>query len=107
MIYYVNVAAPAGGNGSKEKPFNKIQNAADLAQAGDEVIVAPGIYREAVNPKNAGKPGKPIIYRSEKMLAAHITGAEPAKNGKKLMVMFILHVYQMQFLEILIHTQLL
>lgn len=84
MIYYVNVAAPAGGNGSKEKPFNKIQNAADLAQAGDEVIVAPGIYREAVNPKNAGKPGKPIIYRSEKMLAAHITGAEPAKKWEKV-----------------------
>ena len=51
MKYYVNAAAAAGGDGSEKKPFNKIQMAADIAAAGDEVIVKPGIYRENVNPK--------------------------------------------------------
>lgn len=80
MTYYVNVAAANGGDGSKNKPFNKIQAAADRAVAGDEVIVAPGVYREAVNPKNGGTADKRIVYRSEKPLAAHITGAEEVKN---------------------------
>ncbi len=84
MKYYVNVKAAKGGDGSEKKPFNTIQKAADLAVAGDEVIVAPGIYREAVNPKNAGMPGKPVIYRSEKPLGAHITGAEVLSGWTKV-----------------------
>lgn len=84
MTYYVDIKAAAGGDGSKEKPFNLIQSAADIAVAGDEVIVAPGVYREYVNPKNAGEEGKPIVYRSEKPLAAHITGAESVKDWQKV-----------------------
>ena len=41
MKYYVNVNAASGGDGSEKKPFNKIQLAADIAKAGDEVLVAP------------------------------------------------------------------
>ncbi len=84
MTYYVNVNAADGGNGSKEKPFKKIQNAAEIAVAGDEIIVAPGVYREYVNPKNGGTEDKRIVYRSEKPKAAHITGAEEVKNWEKL-----------------------
>ena len=39
MKYYVDCRAAAGGDGSENKPFNKIQQAADIAVAGDEVIV--------------------------------------------------------------------
>ncbi|MCR4578990.1 MAG: right-handed parallel beta-helix repeat-containing protein, partial [Treponema sp.] len=84
MKYYVDASAAAGGDGSEKKPFSKIQSAADIAKAGDEVIVAPGMYREAVNPKNAGEEGKPIVYRSSKYREAHISGAEEVKNWTKV-----------------------
>ena len=54
MIYYVAANASRNGCGTKEKPFQTISEAAGIACAGDEVLVAPGIYREYVNPKNGG-----------------------------------------------------
>ena len=39
MIYHVNAHAAANGDGSREKPFQTIQAAANVAQAGDEVLV--------------------------------------------------------------------
>ena len=48
MIYYVNNSAPKNGNGTKEMPFKFINDAAKIAKAGDEVLVAPGIYHEYV-----------------------------------------------------------
>ncbi|SEQ55977.1 Right handed beta helix region [Treponema bryantii] len=84
MKYYVDCRTAAGGDGSENKPFNKIQQAADIAVAGDEVIVAPGIYREYVDPKNAGEEGKPIVYRSAKPREAHITGAEVLSGWTKV-----------------------
>ena len=83
MIYYVNGSVNQSGKGTKDSPFKTIQQAAEIAVAGDEVIVAPGIYREYVNPKNGGTKDKPIIYKSEKIKAAHITGAEQIKNWEK------------------------
>ena len=52
MIYYVNNSAPKNGNGTKEMPFKFINDAAKIAKAGDEVLVAPGIYHEYVDPVN-------------------------------------------------------
>lgn len=80
MKYYVNVHAAQGGDGSKEKPFGRIQEAAKRAVHGDEVIVAPGIYREAVSPVNGGSDDARIVYRSEVERAAVITGAESVKD---------------------------
>jgi hypothetical protein len=78
MILYVNVNAGREGNGSKERPFRSINEAAQIAKPGDEVLVAPGIYREYVDPKHAGTEDARITYRSTEPLGAMITGAEPA-----------------------------
>ena len=61
-------------------PFKHINDAAQVAVAGDEVLVAPGIYREYVNPQNAGTEESRITYRSTEPLGAVITGAEEVKD---------------------------
>ncbi len=81
--YYVNINASRDGDGSKKMPFKHINDAAKVALPGDEVVVAPGIYREYVNPRNAGLEDARIAYRSEKPLGAVITGAEELKTWKK------------------------
>ncbi|MBQ8139820.1 MAG: right-handed parallel beta-helix repeat-containing protein [Lachnospiraceae bacterium] len=82
-IIYVDINASKEGNGSKEMPFKHINDAAKVAKPGDEVIVAPGVYREYVCPVNAGLEDARITYRSEKPLGAVITGAEEVKTWKK------------------------
>ena len=84
MIYYVNSTALWDGNGKRETPFRQINDAARIAKPGDEVVVAPGIYREYVNPLNGGTKDKRIVYRSEEPFGAVITGAELITGWKKV-----------------------
>ena len=83
MIYYVSAGAFRSGDGTREHPFKTISEAARLAAAGDEVVVAPGVYREYVDPANGGESGARITYRSEKPLGAVITGAEEVRHWEK------------------------
>lgn len=80
MKYFVDATAATGGDGSEKRPFQKIQQAADLALPGDEILVYPGIYRENVHPVHAGTQESPICYRSVEPLKAVITGAQPLSN---------------------------
>ena len=80
MKIYVDANAGRDGNGSREMPFRHINDAAQTALPGDEVLVAPGIYREYVNPRHAGTEEARITYRSTQPLGAVITGAEPVKS---------------------------
>lgn len=82
MKYYVDARAERDGDGSKQRPFKHINTAAQLAKPGDEVLVEPGIYREYVDPKNAGTEDARITYRSTQPLGAEITGAEEVKDWK-------------------------
>lgn len=83
MDIYVSVNADRNGWGTKEAPYRSISEAAKVAKAGDMVIVAPGIYREYVDPIHAGTEDKRIVYKSEEPLGAVITGAETVKNWEK------------------------
>lgn len=76
MKIYVNACAGHDGNGTKETPFRRIREAAKIARPGDEVLVAPGVYREYVDPANGGTEDARIVYRSVEPLGAVITGAE-------------------------------
>lgn len=80
MKIYVDANAGHDGNGTEERPFRRIQLAADIAHPGDEVLVAPGVYREYVSPVNAGTEDARITYTSTTPLGAVITGAEELKG---------------------------
>lgn len=76
MNIYVNANALRDGNGTQSQPFRTINEAAKIAKPGDHVLVYPGIYREYVDPVNAGTPEARITYESVQPLRAVITGAE-------------------------------
>lgn len=84
MKYYVSAAVLQTGDGAQQSPFQTIQEAAQIAQPGDEIIVAPGIYREAVNPRYAGTEAARIVYRSSEPGVAVITGAEPITGWEQV-----------------------
>ena len=83
MIYYVDQNTKSQGSGTKEHPFLTISAAAKAAKPGDEVLVMPGVYREYVDPQNAGTEDARITYRSVEPLKAVITGAEIVKGWEK------------------------
>lgn len=76
MKYYVDINAKPDGCGTEESPFRTISEAARAARAGDTVLVAPGIYRENVDPVSSGTEEERITYVSTEPLGAVITGAE-------------------------------
>ena len=84
MIWYVNSDAFRDGDGSQCRPFRHINDAAQLAHPGDEIVVAPGIYREHVIPRYAGTEDARITYRSEIPGKAVITGAEAVTNWENV-----------------------
>ena len=72
--YYISADAPAGGDGSKAKPFAKIQSGLDKAMPGDTVELAPGVYYERVSFPRSGEYKKPIRLNGPR--SAIIDGSE-------------------------------
>ena len=83
MDIYVDINAKADGDGSRAKPFRNINEAAAIAGPGDTIRVAPGVYREKVDPLNSGTEDKRITYESTEPLAAVITGAERVSSWER------------------------
>ncbi len=74
-ILYVNDDAPAGGDGSAAAPFKTIQEGVNRAVAGTQVLVADGVYREAVTFPASGAPGQWIQVKAQGS-GAILDGAE-------------------------------
>ena len=43
--WHVNASAPSGGNGSEEKPFNTLNDALNVAQDGNTIMITSGEYK--------------------------------------------------------------
>ena len=77
--------APTGKNsnvGTLAAPFKTIQAAVDKAQAGDNVIVRAGVYRESVVAPRSGMPGKPITFKTFAKERVVISGTEIVSGWK-------------------------
>ena len=62
--YFVDVAASGGGDGTPRLPFNTIQAAANIVNAGDIVNVRPGTYTEQVRLTRSGTNEAPILFQA-------------------------------------------
>ncbi len=82
MEYHVSKTGNDAALGTKEAPFLTISRAANVAVAGDVVIVHAGVYREWVNPANGGMEDARIVYQSAGDGEVMITGAEQVKDWK-------------------------
>ena len=83
---HVNGSARSGGNGTSERPFRTIQQAADRVSPGDTVIIAPGVYFETVRLRRFGRANAPILFRADKIQKNRviITGADPeVRRGRR------------------------
>ncbi len=74
---------PEGDDGSSnphsvDTPYRTIQKAADMAEAGDEVVMKAGTYRESIHPANSGESStKQIVFRPHGDGEVVVSGTEP------------------------------
>ena len=73
--YVVSTAGSDHNAGTLWAPFRTIQHAADLAAAGDTVLIRGGVYRETVSPANSGAPGAPITFAAYNGENVTVSGA--------------------------------
>ena len=79
--YHVAKTGSDSNAGTKRSPFLTINKAAQVALAGDSVIVHEGVYREYVNPAAGGESNdKRITYRAADGEEVVISGSELAKG---------------------------
>ena len=72
--------SPGGANtnaGTISAPFQTIQQAANVAQPGDTVMIRGGIYHETVTPVSSGTAAAPITYEAYNNESVTIDGADP------------------------------
>lgn len=65
VVLHVSASAAAGGDGSAAAPFQKIQDGVNHAGPGTQVLVADGVYREAVTFPASGSAGNWIQVKAE------------------------------------------
>jgi len=62
--YHVSKDGDDSNEGSETSPFLTVSKAAELAIAGDVVIIHEGTYEETLRPANSGEVDAPIVFRS-------------------------------------------
>jgi hypothetical protein len=62
--YYAATNGSDENPGSEAKPFRTIQKAADVARAGDTILVRGGVYSEHVVMRFSGQESKPIVVKN-------------------------------------------
>lgn len=81
---HVSVKGNDTNDGTIIKPLRTINHAAQIAVAGDIVIVHAGTYRERINPINGGESdSKRIVYKAANGEKVEIKGSEVVKNWQK------------------------
>src|SRR4051794_41733833 len=53
-VFHVATTGSDSSDGSRNQPLRTINRAAELAEAGDTVVVHEGVYREWVRPRRGG-----------------------------------------------------
>jgi len=74
--YFVSTSGSDSSPGTIDRPFQKIQKAADVAVAGDTVFIRGGVYRESVTPKNSGGLNALITYMPYNGETVTVSGAD-------------------------------
>ena len=77
-LFHVAMTGSDSSDGSQRRPFRTINQAADLARAGDTVVVHEGEYREWVRPRRGGlSDQRRITYEAAAGERVVIKGSEP------------------------------
>jgi len=75
-IYVATSGNDTTGTGAVGAPFRTIQKAANVAVAGDNVLIRAGTYRESVTPPTNGSSGAPITFKNYPGETPVISGAD-------------------------------
>jgi hypothetical protein len=83
--YHVAKSGNDGNPGSPDSPFLTIQAAAEVARAGDVVIVHEGVYRERVDPRHGGIHEQlRIVYQAAENARVVIKGSELLEHWEQV-----------------------
>ena len=82
--YYVSKQGDDQNVGNQVEPFLTINHAAQIAKAGDAIIVHQGIYREQIDPQQSGTATQRITYRAAAGEHVTISGAEVVTNWQRV-----------------------
>lgn len=78
QVYYVRASGSDSGNGlTPQSAFRTIGRALRLARAGDQVVVGPGRYPEALLSPPSGSATAPVLVRAD--VAGTLTGDAPGR----------------------------
>jgi hypothetical protein len=78
--WYVATTGSDSNPGSLRQPFQTIQQAANVSQPGDTVLIRGGTYRETVVPPHSGSDGAPITFEAYRGEKVTIDGADPVNQ---------------------------